>query len=121
MRRALTSSQELQSQSKFNLVCSICRVNRQEIINVVTPSIKGDDFVVKSVELMYFLKTILNCFCTSLHVHKTKYIIMITKEMSTNFKCHYPRVGVNAIGRGDISHIVQMYYFFNNLVIQVIF
>ena len=54
-------------------------------------------------------------------VHKTKYIVMITKEMSTNVKFHHPRVGVNVIGRGDISHIVKMYYFLNNLVLQVMY
>ena len=55
MLRALTSSQELQSQSKSNLVCSMYRVTKQGIINVMTPSIKGGNFGVKSVELMYFL------------------------------------------------------------------
>ena len=32
-----SSSQELLGQSKPNLVCSICRVGRQEIINIMTP------------------------------------------------------------------------------------
>ena len=42
VRRALTfSSQELLGQSSPNLVCSICRVRRQEIINFMTLHPKG--------------------------------------------------------------------------------
>ena len=60
VRRALTSSsQELLGQSEPNLVCSICRVRRQEIVNFMTPPSRGGNFRVKSVKLMYFLTNLL--------------------------------------------------------------
>ena len=43
VRRALTfSSQELLGQSELILVCSICRVRRQEIVNFMTPHRQGE-------------------------------------------------------------------------------
>ena len=51
VRRPLTfSSQELPGQSLPNLVCSICRVRRQEIVNFMTPTPRGDNFGMKSVK-----------------------------------------------------------------------
>ena len=44
------------------------------------------------------------------------YIVLMTKEGSTkivNFMT--PGAGVLVLGRGHISHIVQMHYFFQNL------
>ena len=56
VRHPLTSSsQELLGQS---LVCSICRVRRQEIVNFMTPVPRGGIFVVKSVKLI--LKNLLH-------------------------------------------------------------
>ena len=50
VRHPLTSSsQELLGQS---LVCSICRVRRQEIVNFMTPVPRGGNFGVKSVKLI---------------------------------------------------------------------
>ena len=56
IRRALTSSsQELRGQSKSNLVCSVCKVRRQEIVNIMTPPHQREgNFGVKSVKLLYF-------------------------------------------------------------------
>ena len=52
----LTScSQKLQAQSLPNLVCSFCRVRRQ---NFMTPTPRGGNFRVGSVKLMYFLKNL---------------------------------------------------------------
>ena len=47
---------------------------------------------------------------------QTKYVVMMNKEGSTkivNFMT--PGVGVLVLGRGHISHIVKMNYFFKNL------
>ena len=53
-RRPLTSSsQELLGQSLPNLVCSICRVRRQEIVNF---NDRQDKFGLKCVQLTYFFK-----------------------------------------------------------------
>ena len=60
VRRALTfSSQELLSQSLKNLVCSICRVRRQEIANFMTPIQKRGNFGVKSGNLMHLVENLL--------------------------------------------------------------
>ena len=53
-------------------------------------------------------------------LRKTKfmYIVMMTKEGSTkivNFMT--PGAGVLALGRGHISHIVKIHYFFKNLLL----
>ena len=50
--RVLTSSsQELVDRSLPNLLCSVCRVRRQEIVNFMTPHTR-DNFGVKSEEFM---------------------------------------------------------------------
>ena len=57
VRRALTSSsQELLGQSSPNLVCSICRVRRQEIVNFMTPHPKGRNCGGKKCKIDVFLK-----------------------------------------------------------------
>ena len=64
---------------------------------------------------MYFLK---NLFLYSQAlIRQTKYVVMMTKEGSTkivNFIT--PGAGVLLLGRGHISHIVKMHYFFKNLL-----
>ena len=42
---------------------------------------------------------------------------MMTKEMSTKTVFHDPRVRGSVLGRGHISHIVKMHYFFKNLLL----
>ena len=47
-------------------------------------------------------------------IRQTKYVVMMTKEGSTkivNFVT--PGAEVLVLGRGHISHIVKMHYFFN--------
>ena len=66
---------------------------------------------------MYFLKNLL--LYSQALIRQTKYIVMMTKEGSTkivNFMTH--RVGVLMLGRGHISHIVKMHYFFKNLLLN---
>ena len=110
VRRLLTSySQELLGQSKPYLVCSICRVRKQEIVNVMTPIQRGGNFGVKSVKLLYFFKNLL--LYPKALIKQTNYVVMMTKEGSTkivNFMT--PGVGVLVLGRGHISHIVKMHY-----------
>ena len=52
--RPFTSSQDLLDHSYPNLVCSICRVNIQEIVNCMTSTKRGCYSRGKSVKLMYF-------------------------------------------------------------------
>ena len=50
--------------------------------------------------------------------YKLNWIVMITKEGSTkivNFLT--PGAGVLVLGRGHISHIMKMHYFFKNLLL----
>mgnify|MGYP003683363347 CR=1 FL=1 len=39
------------------------------------------------------------------------------KKVHQNCKFHDPRAGVLVLGRGQISHIVKMHYFFKNLLL----
>ena len=60
---------------------------------------------------MYFLKILL--LYSQALIRQTKYVVMMNKEGSTkivNFMT--PGVGVLVLGRGHISHIVKMNYFF---------
>ena len=61
--------------------------------------------------LMYFLKNLL--LYSQALIRQTKYEVMMAKEGSTkivNFMT--PGAGVLVLGRGHISHIVKMHYFF---------
>ena len=85
---ALTSSsQELLGQSLPNLVCSICRVRRQEIVNFMTPTQRGGSFGVKSVKLMYFSKNLL--LTTQALIRQTKYVVMMTEEIKVYQNCKF--------------------------------
>ena len=93
-----------------NLVCSIYRGRRPEIVNFMTPTPRGGNFGVKSVKLMYSFKNLL--LYSGACAIQTKCIVMITKERSTkivNFMT--PGRGVHVLRRGHISHIVKMHYF----------
>ena len=75
----------------------------------------GDNFGVKSVKLMYFLKHLL--FYSGAWFRQTKCEVMMTKVGSTkviNFMTL--GAGVLVLWRGHISHIVKVHYFFKNLV-----
>ena len=74
-----TSSQELLGQSWPHLVslCSICRVRRQEIMNFIAPTPRGDNFGIKSLKLMYFSQ---NLFHSCAWIRQTKCKVMMTKE-----------------------------------------
>ena len=66
---------------------------------------------------MYFLKNLL--LYSQALIRQTKYVVIMTKEGSTkivNFMT--PGVGVLVLGRGHISHIVKMHYFFKNLLLN---
>ena len=111
VRRPLTSSEELLGQSLPNLVCGICRVRRQEILNFITSTPRGGNFGVKSVKLMYFFKNLLLYSCAS--SRQTEYIVIMSKEASikiVNFMT--PGAGVPVMGVVIYGHIVKMHYFF---------
>ena len=79
-------------------------------------SLRGGNFGVKSVKLMYFFKNLL--LYSGAWFRQTKCIVMIIKEGFTkivNFMI--PGVAVLVLGRGHISHIVKMHYFFSNLLL----
>ena len=64
---------------------------------------------------MYFLK---NLFLYSQAlIRQTKYVVMMTKEGSKIVNFMTPGAGVLVLGRGHISHIVKMHYFFKNLLL----
>ena len=76
-----------------------------------TPKGGGGNSGVKSVKLMYFLKNLL--LYSQALIRQTKYVVMMTKEGSTkivNFMT--PGAGVPVLGRGHISNVVKMHYFF---------
>ena len=65
---------------------------------------------------MYLLKNLL--LYSQAQIRQIKYVVMMTKEGSTkivNFMT--PGAGVLVLGRGLISHIVKMHYFFKNLLL----
>ena len=59
---------------------------------------------------MYFLKNLL--LYSGAWFRQTKCIVMMTKEGSTKI-VNSLRAGVLVHGRGRISHIVKMHYFYN--------
>ena len=82
----------------------------------MTPIQRGGNFGVKSEKLLYFLKNLL--LYSQALIRQTKYVVMMTKEGSSkivNFMT--PGAGVLVLGRGLISHIVKMLYFFKNLLL----
>ena len=116
VRRALTpSSHELLSKSLPNLVCSICRVRRQNIINFMITTPRGGNFGVKTVKCMYFFKHLLY---SQAKIRHTQYIVLMPKEAFTeivNFM--NPGAGSLLLGRGHISHIVKKctIFYLNNI------
>ena len=59
----------------------------------------------------YFLKNLL--LYSQAYNRQTKYVVIMTMEGSTkivNFMT--PRAGVLVLGRGHLSHIVKVHYFF---------
>ena len=81
------------------------------MVKFVTPVPRGENFGVKSVKLIYFLKNLL-LYVEAL-IRQTKYVVMITKEGSTKIVIFMtPGAGVLVLERGHISHIVKMHYSF---------
>ena len=65
---------------------------------------------------MYFLKDLL--LYSQALIRQTKYVVMMIKEGSTNIvNFMTPGARVLVLGRGQISHIVKMHYFFKNLLL----
>ena len=61
----------------------------------------------------YFFKNLL--LYSQAYIRQTKYIIMMTKEGSTKIVTFMtPRAGVLALGRGHISHIMEMHFSYKN-------
>ena len=76
----------------------------------------GGNLGVKRVKLMYFLKCL--PLCSGAWFRHTKCIVIMTKVGSNkivNFMT--PGTGVLVLGRGHISHVVKMHYFFKNVLL----
>ena len=76
----------------------------------------GHGHISHIVKMHYFFKNLL--INSQALIRQTKYVVMMTKEGSTkivNFMTS--GAGVLVLGRGHISHIVKMHYFFQNLLL----
>ena len=85
-----------------------------EIVTFMTPGagvlVLGCGHIVK---MHYFFKTLL--LYSQAQIRQTKYIVIMTMERSTkivNFMT--PGAGVLVLGRGHISHLMKIHYFFTN-------
>ena len=98
----------------------ITKEGSTKIINFMTPGagvlVLGRGHISHIVKMYYFFKNLL--LNSQAHIRQTNYVVMMTKEGSTkivNFMT--PGVGVLVLGYGYISHIVNMHYFFKNLLL----
>ena len=85
-----------------NLECSICRVRRWEIVNLVYP---------QSVKLRYFLKNLLYSWAWLKQIRSNNDQRRVYQIL--NFKNSL--AGVLVLGCGHKSHTVKKYYFFSTL------
>ena len=80
-RHTLASFQELMGQSLPNLVCSIIRIRRKEIVNFMPPpALSGDTFGGKGVKLMYFSK---ESYSLLPSIDQTEFLVTMTTKGST--------------------------------------
>ena len=93
-----------------------------KIVNFMTPRegpvlVLGCGHISHIVKMHYSFKNFL--LYSQALISQTMYVlVMMTKEGSTkivNFMT--PGAGVLVLGRGHISHIVKMHYFFKNLLL----
>ena len=78
------------------------------------PTLREGNLGVKSVKFMYFLKNLL-LYCQAQIRQTEGKVIMTTKII--NFMT--PRAGILVLlGRGHISYIAKMHYFFKNLLLN---
>ena len=82
----------------------------------MTPTSRGSNYGAKNIKLIYFIKNILY---PGTLFRQTKYKVMMTKEESTKIVNSMTLMTVVLVlGRGHISHIVNMHYFFKSLGTQ---
>ena len=86
------------------MVCSICRVRNQEIVNCMTALPRGGNFDVKSLKFMYLSKTPLYSWVW-ISQTKNMYIVMMTKKGLQKILDPWDRVHVQ--GCGFISYISE--------------
>ena len=113
----LLFSQAQIRQTKYILM--ITKKGSTQIGNFMTPAgarVLGFGHISHKVKMHYFFK---NLFLYSqAQIRQTKNVVMMTKEGSTkivNFMT--PGAGALVLGRGHISHIVKLHYFFKNLLL----
>ena len=102
-----------------NCIVMMTKEGSIKIVNFMTPGagvlVLGRGHISHIMKCIISLKT---SFLLPGIDQKTKYLVMMTKEGSTyivNFMT--PGAGVLALGRGHISHIMKMHYFFKNLLL----
>ena len=106
-------------QTKYVLMMT--KEGTTKIVNFMTPGpgvlVLGCGHKSHIVKLHYFFKNFL--LYSQAQIRQTKYVVMMTKEGSTkivNFMT--PGAGVLVQGRGHISQIAKVHYFFNNLLLN---
>ena len=92
-----------------------------KIVNFICPGpwvlVLGCGHISHMVKMHYFLKNLL--LYSQAQIRQTKYIVIMTKKGSTKIvTLMTPGAGVLVLGRGHISHIVKMHYFFKNLLLN---
>ena len=108
----------LYSQAQIRQTKYVVIMNKEEsteIVNFMIPEsgvlVIGRGHISHIVKMHYFFKNFL--LYSKAWIRKTQYIVMITKEAYTKFvNFMTPRAGVLVLGRGHISYIVKMHYFF---------
>ena len=118
LKNLLLYSQSLIRQTKYVVMMTMERSTK--IVNFMTPGagvlVLGHGHISHIVKMHYFFKNLL--LYSQAWIRQTKYIVMMTTERSTkivNFMT--PGAGVLVLGRGHISHIMKMHYFFKNLLL----
>ena len=88
-----------------------------KIVNFMTPGagvlVLGRGHISHIMKMHYFFINLL--LYSQALIRQTKYVVMMTKEGSPKIiNIMTPGAGVLVLGRGHISHIVKMHYFFKN-------
>ena len=105
-------------QTKF--IIMLTKESSTKIVNFMTP---GEDFLLLErghtshiVKMHYYFKKLL--LYSQAYFRQTKSVVMMIKERSTKVvNLMNPGAGFLVLGCGHISHIVEMQYFFKNLLL----
>ena len=118
LKNLLLYSQALSRQTKYLVMMS--KEGSTKIVNFMTPGagvlVLGRSHINHIMKMHYFFKNLQ--LYSQAYIRKTKYLVVMTKEGSTNIiNFMTPVAGVFVLGCGHISHIVKMHYFLKNLLL----